>query len=288
MPLRDPSSLSPSRRATARAVRPTRAVERARAFGMSTAEDISVLCGAVVGGTRCSHGRLRDACEICVATASCPRGRVPTECVAWGGGGVCVHGRQRSQCVRCGGKGICVHKKIRSRCAECGGSGVCEHGRRRYRCRICIEAKARHLRMTEGAFNIRAHFLGEDGSALATAEDFERQDEPGPKEAPDDAAFFSGGDAETRGTLTRRETPDGEDRANGDAASGVSFDDEPPRRGGSSSFTPNTDRTPAERTERGSAVPESGMGVSREASRRLARLRRRRGAKKSAACFLAS
>ena len=150
--------------------------------------------------TRCSHRLYRDQCKICIARLSCPHGKVPSRCAACGGGGICPHGRQRSQCVACGGSGICEHGNIRSRCIQCGGSGVCEHGRRKYRCRLCIEAK-RANEAAKPPFSIRAHFLGEDGNAAASAEDFEREDEPEPlpKEEP-------GSDLETLETRLNRDT----------------------------------------------------------------------------------
>ena len=171
---------------------------------MSSAEDNSLLC--VESGTQCSHRRLRDTCDICVAKVSCPHGKVPSRSVTCGSGSTCIHGRQRSQCVACGGKAICVHGRIRSRCAECGGSGLCEHGRRRYRCRMCIEAKAA-IEAAKGAFNIRAHFLGEDGSAVAVMEDFERQDEPEPTRNEVQDFAVSGGDADERWGARRPNAP---------------------------------------------------------------------------------
>jgi hypothetical protein len=196
---RTPSSLGPPRRATARAVRAVRAVERAPRVEMSA--DGSPLGGtALMRGTRCSHRLNRDQCKICIARLSCPHGKVPSRCAACGGGGICPHGRQRSQCVACGGSGICEHGNIRSRCIQCGGSGVCEHGRRKYRCRLCIEAK-RANEAAKPPFSIRAHFLGEDGNAAASAEDFEREDEPEPlpKEEP-------GSDLDTLETRLNRDT----------------------------------------------------------------------------------
>ena len=199
MSSRTPSSLGLPRRATARAVRAARAVERAPRVEMSA--DGSPLGGtALMRGTRCSHRLNRDQCKICIARLSCPHGKVPSRCAACGGGGICPHGRQRSQCVACGGSGICEHGNIRSRCIQCGGSGVCEHGRRKYRCRLCIEAK-RANEAAKPPFSIRAHFLGEDGNAAASAEDFEREDEPEPlpKEEP-------GSDLETLETRLNRDT----------------------------------------------------------------------------------
>lgn len=162
--------------------------------------------------TRCSHRLYRDQCKICIAKLSCPHGKVPSRCAACGGGGICPHGRQRSQCFACGGNGICEHKNIRSRCKECGGSGLCEHGRRRYRCRVCIEAK-RANESAKAPFSIRAHFLGEDGNAAASAEDFEREDEPEPlpkeTKGSDEEEETAGSDLETPIDKTRlnRDTP---------------------------------------------------------------------------------
>ena len=216
---RTPSSLGPPRRATARAVRAARAVERAPRVEMSSAGDGSPLGGiAQMRRTRCSHRLYRDQCKICIARLSCPHGKVPSRCAACGGGGICPHGRQRSQCVACGGNGICEHKNIRSRCKECGGSGVCEHGRRRYRCRVCIEAK-RANESAKPPFSIRAHFLGEDGNAAASAEDFEREDEPEP--LPKET---KGSDEEEEPAGSDLETPIDKTRLNRDT-SGTSSDE---------------------------------------------------------------
>ena len=71
---------------------------------------------------------------------------------------------------------------------------------------MCIEAKAA-IEAAKGAFNIRAHFLGEDGSAVAVMEDFERQDEPEPTRNEVQDFAVSGGDADERWGARRPNAP---------------------------------------------------------------------------------
>jgi hypothetical protein len=72
---------------------------------------------------------------------------------------------------------------------------------------VCIEAR-RAIEAAKAPFSIRAHFLGEDGNAAASAEDFEREDEPEPlpNEAPGSDEEAPGSDLERPETRLNRDT----------------------------------------------------------------------------------